>query len=321
LAPESLALSTMYFQRWVDQHSLEPFFALGRALGFRQFELSPILSPEAVAAVRPERHRVAAVHHPCPATAALQPGDSLMAADPAARERAAAAVVQSIRTAARLGAAAVVLHLGRLEDADGSCRRWRFELESRHQAGQASTAAFVATAGRLGAFLDRHEADHLERAAATLRPLAAVARQEGVRLGLETGYAADELPRPRGMAWLLAALGDDTVGAWLDTGHVGAQAAHGLTSFGAWFEAVAGRWVGVHWHDVRARRDHLVPGAGELDLAAIAGRLPAGLVHTLEVDWYHLPAELAAGLAHLRRAAGPARPAAPAPADPPVTGS
>lgn len=297
----SLALSTMYFQRWADQRDLAPFFALAREIGFERFELSHILSPDAVATVDPRRVTISAVHHPCPLAADHDPSDRLTSADPAARARAAAGIGRTIDTAARLGASAVVVHLGYVEDtSDQALWRLRFEVDSRFLAGQGGTAAYVEAVDRLNAFLAEREPAHLERGLDALPAVLARARARGVRIGLETGYHAHELPGPAGMRGLLDALGDTTCGAWLDTGHVGAQVHLGRVTFDDWFEAVAGHWIGAHVHDIVGLRDHLVPGIGALDFAALAAQLPAGIVRTCEVDWYFSPAEVAAGVGHLR---------------------
>jgi sugar phosphate isomerase/epimerase len=303
---ERLALSTMYFQRWVDQRDLAPFFDLGREIGFERFELSHILTPATVAAVDPRRVTIAAVHHPCPLPPGYNPSDQLTSADPQARQRAAAGLRATVETAARLGAPAVVVHLGAVEDSpEHTGRRLRFELESRYLAGQyavghSGMAAYSAAMDRLNDFLADREAAHIDRAIDALPPLLSLAQGHGVRIGLETGYHSHELPSPAGMRRLLDALDDPACGAWLDTGHVGAQANLGRVGWDDWFDAVGGRWIGVHLHDIIGLRDHLVPGMGALDFAALAWRVPADVIRTCEIDWYFAPDELRVGLDHLR---------------------
>jgi sugar phosphate isomerase/epimerase len=104
------------------------------------------------------------------------------------------------------------------------------------------------------------------------------------------------------MARLLGALSAEPAGAWLDTGHIGAQAARGMAGFEDWWAAVGGRWLGAHFHDVVGLRDHLAPGAGSLDFEALGAALPPGILATLEVDWYLQAEEVLAGAGHLRAA-------------------
>lgn len=293
----------MYFQRWPDRRDLTPFFACGRAMGFHRFELSHILSADVVERLVPGAVEIAAVHHPCPADADLGAVSDLTAPDPDIRARAVTTLRRTIDTAARLGAPLVVVHLGRIADhPDGQGRRLRFELESRFRAGQAGRSRYAAVRGALCDWRSAGEPAHLARAIDALPEALDHAARRGIRLGLETGNGAHELPTPEGMARLLDTFDRSVLGAWLDTGHVAVQRNLGLTSFEAWFESVGRRWVGVHAHDVVGLRDHLVPGAGELDFAAIAAGLARDLPITCEVDWYFEPDEVIAGAELLERA-------------------
>jgi sugar phosphate isomerase/epimerase len=300
---DRLALSTMYAQRWLNQDDLNPFFALGSDLGFQHFELNHVLSPAAVATVHPARVRIAAVHHPCPLTPAYKPSMRLTSSDPAARAEAARQIEITIETAARMGAPAVVLHLGYVEDSpERVIQRLVFELESRYNAGQKEQNRYASVRNELLAVLDALEPQHIARARAALLPLLTFARRHGISLGLETGYYPHELPRPGGMAQLLADLADRGLGAWLDTGHVGSQSNLGLTAFADWFDVVGSHWLGAHLHDVVGLRDHLAAGLGDLDFRAIGAHLPHGAIRTCEFDWYFTPDEVRQGMRFLERA-------------------
>ena len=81
---------------------------------------------------------------------------------------------------------------------------------------------------------------------------------------------------------------------------MGAQVALGVATWEDWWSAVGSRWIGLHLHDHVGLRDHLLPGMGQLDLAALPERLGVLSAATLEVDWYFSEAEIAACLAGLR---------------------
>lgn len=301
----ALALSSMYAQRWPDRSTLAPFFALGHALGFERFELSHDVGPAALAAVDPGRDRIAAVHHPCPAAPPSVAG-ALVAADDAARAAAVAALRASVRTAARLGAPVVVLHLGRVPDDHAEAvRRLAFEVTNRFRAGQRRAERYETARAALAALVAEREPAALERGAASLRAVVAEAGELGVGLAVETGYHPDELPTPAGLAALLDDLDDaGIVGAWLDTGHVGARAALGFATPDDWRAAAAGRWLGTHVHDLVGLRDHLAPGSGSLDLGALLAMVPPGATRTLEVDWHLAPEEVAEGARHVQAIRG-----------------
>ena len=300
---EPLALSTMYAQRWPDApaHDLEPFFAAGRALGFERFELSHILGNEAVERVVSDGHRIEIVHHPCPAGAPLEPGDEFTSVDPEARLRAARGLERSLETAARVGAKVVVLHLGRASDAEGEIRRLCFELTARFHSGGIASPQARAARERLQQLMDEVEPASVDRALEALTQPLAVALRIGVSVGIETGYHPDELPTPEGMRAILGATDPDVLGAWLDTGHVGARAALGVASGRSWWTVVGERWLGAHLHDVVGLRDHLAPGTGTVDFQQVLSSLPAGCPLTCEFDWYLHPDEVLAGARHLLR--------------------
>ncbi len=302
LAP--LALSTMYARRFpgAAESDLAPFFDSGREMGFDRFELSHILGHRAVERIVAAGHRIETVHHPCPASTQLRASDELTSADAAARGRAVKALVRSIETAARVGARHVVLHLGSLPDPDGEIHRLRFELTARFHAGGIAGVFAAHTRERLRARLSIDMPPALERACEALLKPIELARSLGVRIGIETGYHPHELPEPAGLKVLLSQTDADVVGAWLDTGHIAARAAIGVTDMGEWWAAVGDRWIGAHLHDIVGLRDHLAPGTGTLDFVSVLAELPADAALSCEVDWYLDPTEVEAGARHILEA-------------------
>lgn len=304
LATPPLALSTMYLQRWPEDDGLAPFLAAARRMGFAAIELSHILPADRLQGLEDAHLPVSTLHHPCPRPPGWRDADALTSADEGARARAAAALAATIASAHRLGARTVVLHLGQLEDdAHETSRRLRFELEARQRAGNTGSAAYQLALRSFIAWRDERQPAALARAWSALQPLLDQARRSGIRLGLETGYHPHDLPTPAGMARLLGAAEAegwrDTLGAWLDTGHAGAQDLLGTARWIDWWAAVDGRWVGVHLHDHQGLRDHLLPGMGVVDFSAIRGRLPLDAAATLEVDWYFSEDEVEQSLARL----------------------
>jgi sugar phosphate isomerase/epimerase len=292
-------MSTMYSQRWQDRDDLSPFFNLGKKMGFGSFELSHIVTSAALDALDPGAARIVSVHHPCPA-GTISGEDQLTSADRDCRRRAEQGLRRSMHTARRVEAEAVVLHLGPAGATDSGIRQLAFELLSRYQAGQRSSERYGDLLERISERLDRCEPEIMEKAAASLRSLAEEAASLGIRLGLETAYYPYELPRPVAMGQLLDYVGNPSLGAWLDTGHVAAQENLGLQTFDEWQRVVGGRWIGAHLHDIVGVRDHLVPGMGELSFSDIVGHMPTDVQLTLEVDYYFEPDEVTAGLDHLR---------------------
>lgn len=291
----ALALSTMWAQRF-PASDLTPFLAAGRDMGFERFELGHALDRDAVNGFVPGSFQISAVHHPCPGDAAR---GSLLS--PIANERAAAAdsLSTSIRLADRLGAAAVVFHLGRAAGVAGELTGQAFELISRYRAGQSASARYREVRLRFADGVRKVEERALGPAADSLAAPLALAQSFGLVLAFETGHDPDELPTPAGARAFLSAAAAAGLRPWLDTGHVAAQEALRLATLTEWNNAVDGTWAGAHLHDAVGLRDHLPPGAGIVDLAAAMGSLPPGALLTLEVDWYLEPAEVAAGASRI----------------------
>jgi len=296
-----LALSSMWHQRFPDPGDLGPFLAAGHDMGFTRFELSHDLPSRAIAPLAEHEATFASIHHPCPRSSDHDARDHACHPDAERRARFVAGMRRTIDTAGLLCASAVVVHLGSLEDS--AVRRAAFEVASRNRAGQTELPAYQAALDRLRLARERAETAVIEGARSTLAEIVEHAASRGVKIGLETGFHPWEAPSPQGMARLLAGLdpASATLGAWLDTGHAAARATIGLDPWQDWREAVAGRWIGAHFHDIVGLRDHLAPGAGALDFKELGSWLPPAAHRTLEVDWYLGPDEVRAGAEHLVR--------------------
>ena len=134
----------------------------------------------------------------------------------------------------------------------------------------------------------------------SLELLVPYARKRDVRLGFETRVHYGEIPSFEEMGWLLDYFDDPTVGFWLDTGHAQVLANLGFHPLVDWLRAYSQRLIGVHFHDVRGLRDHLIPGMGGIDFSKVARFLPPEVVRTCEFDWYFTEDEIRRGVDCLR---------------------
>jgi sugar phosphate isomerase/epimerase len=197
----------------------------------------------------------------------------LAAPDPAQRAFSVAANQAVIRAAARLGARHVVVHPGQ-------------ELVPDEAVGE-----------------------QLRRAEESLRRLAPVAREAGVRLAVENlppGYVGGNREQ---MAALLEGLDPETFGFCCDTGHA-AVAGEGPA---AYVRAFAPRLWGIHYHDNGGKDDHLFPGRGRIDWEDFFAALRE-IGYALPITVEALPPEdmpLAQAAAILRESAAGLRPPRP----------
>jgi sugar phosphate isomerase/epimerase len=275
-------------------------------LGFDGVELEYRVRAATLAQMAPRLGRdvpVLSVHafFPRPEAAGAGSGsgaNAFLFSDPdrEAREVAVRHGVATIETAAALGARAVVLHLGRVavaEEALAPYRRLRVagdpDPAEVRPAVPALLAARAAAAG-----------PHVEAVLRSLERLNTVAVRRGVLLGVENRYNPHEIPDFAETGRLLGEFRGGAVRFWLDAGHALYQEAIGVGRTADWLAAYGADAAGAHLHDIRGSRDHLAPGTGEADFAAIVGALPAAALRILEVRPAATRAEVLAGRDLLR---------------------
>lgn len=258
-----------------------------QALGFRRIELNS-LTPRMVAELPDELDRrgmtAPSIHSPCPwpVDAAGEPLPlprlpELSSPNSGERNEAVALTRASIEVASQVGAQAVIVHLGRVHT---SVEQWQLF----HLLGAGRWQEFADL--RAWALLEREalKIPYLNGALASLRELAESAAEAGVALGLETRDGYPEIPSLAEFDEMFAVSAGLPVYYWHDVGHAEKQRQLGLVSAGQYLREFGDRLLGVHLHDAIMDRDHLPPGTGEVDLAAVARRLPASILRTLELS-------------------------------------
>lgn len=103
--------------------------------------------------------------------------------------------------------------------------------------------------------------------------VAELAKEKGIRFGLENREGLEELPLDADFAeFLKEGLPDGSLyGYWHDTGHAQLKDLAGLLDHREHLESMADRLIGFHLHDVSAGgRDHQLPGTGVVDFKMIA---------------------------------------------------
>jgi sugar phosphate isomerase/epimerase len=275
-----------------------------RALGIRRLELGRACTPrvvEQIIARLGDDVRLSSLHNVCP-----RPVDdhdepvslpSLAEPDPLAREVIVRWTEETIRLAAYWGVPAVVLHLGEIP----IDRAVEAELHARRRAGGAATPAGVVALARLRAHRQAVAGPYWAAARRSLEEILLLAEEAGVRLGLETRADLMDLPSFDELGRLLAEFPSDMLGYWHDTGHAQRQQALGAARAADWLAAYGRRLVGLHLHDCAGLDDHLPPGTGEVDFAAVLAAAPPAALHVCEFRSTLTAAQVATGLAHLRR--------------------
>lgn len=221
----------------------------------------------------------------------------LSSTDRERREEAVRRGIETLEAAARIRARAVVFHLGKVPVGDEALGPYRKLVVQ----DDPPIAALREAAGPVCAARERLAAPCLEAALRSLERLNREAGRLGLLIGVENRYNPHEIPSLEETAVILGEFRGGAVRAWHDVGHALYQESLGLVPRGAWLEAFAPHLAGAHLHDIRGARDHLAPGTGEADFAAILARLPPDAVRIMEIRPSVPREELLAGLALLRR--------------------
>jgi sugar phosphate isomerase/epimerase len=201
------------------------------------------------------------------------------------RVEAVSFVKQSILNAARLGARAVVLHMGHAPLGKAMQR----QLHDMWHDDMMGTEEYRALQNQIPAIRAKTERQHLDRALQTLRDIEPLARDNGVMLGIETRHNVHELPNIDEAIVMLEETDPDVVGYWHDTGHAATHQRLGYAIHEDWLARYSDRLIGIHLHDLNQDRDHQCPGNGEIDWEMIARYLPETAIRVCELGEWNSP--------------------------------
>jgi len=246
---------------------------------------------------------ITSLHHPVPLPddypPALASGDRLSLASPWKDEREASINLarRTLEWASDLEAAAAVFHLGTVADIEPLWAEFR-RLYFDKLVDSAEAASW-----RAEAVERRRElaAPYVDRAMLALERLFQPAERLGVTIALEVRYHFHEVPSPAEMLRIFETFRGAPLGYWHDTGHAEVQERVGFLSHRAQLERFGDHLVGAHLHDIRELTDHLPPGQGTLDFAALADLLAAAPLKVIEA-WPAPRRQVAQSIALLREA-------------------
>jgi len=302
LTLKPLALSTMYAQqeRFADGAAFARYAA---EAGYDAIEISHSTSEEKLRQIfEADVLPVTSVHQPAPW---LRHSDgrgnshcNLASVDDAERRLALDFAMKSIEWAARIGVDRLVVHLGQVSDVPEMFEEER-EMRRMFDAGRATDPRFAELRDAAIERRAREAGPNLEKARASLLALAHAAERHGIAIGLENRYHYHEIPQPAEFDLLLDGLGLQQAGYWHDVGHAEVLHRLGFIDRGAWLDALSGRCIGAHLHDVSGIGDHRAPGDGDVDWGYIVRGLRHLPKYTLEINQHQADDRVAGAIAFL----------------------
>ena len=287
LLVQDLALSTCWHaDRVSDGASL---LREAADLGFSAVELSHntrySLWPSIVAArTQSGLPKIAVLHNFCPVPVeVLRPHPNAYEfSDPreSARRLAERHTVETLESAAAVGAKFVVLHLG-----SAGSRRPGKELQALAEAGGVGTASYAQKKVSTVRTLEKSLAEAWPRVEEILLRLGEKAAALDLRLGLECREDPREIPPDDFWEAILQKLPAPTFGYWHDFGHAAAKDFLGLIEHEQHLRRLAPRLIGAHLHDYLPEKgDHLPLGQGSIPFARLLPLLPRDAHVSLELS-------------------------------------
>jgi len=207
-------------------------------------------------------------------------GDRFLLSAPEKGERdwAIRMTIRTIECAQDLGAAAVVLHLGKV-DMEREHERMK-DLFNHQKLGSPEGRHFLE-----GKLKERKEVrgPHLESTFSSLDRLNREAEKRGILLGIENRYYYHQIPDFEEIGLILKLFSGGSIRYWHDIGHAHALEKLGFLEPGSLLRSYAPLSIGVHIHDAIGMDDHRAPGTGEIDFVGLSDGLRSVPIKILEV--------------------------------------
>lgn len=212
---------------------------------------------------------------------------------PLERDRAVRQTFQTLDIAARLGAPNVVLHCGHVVMPPVTHQLLDLAVAGRHLSPEYARLKWKAVQQR-----EKLAPKFISRLQDCLKRIVEHAEKVGVRLGLESRQAYEEIPSEREFEMLLARYPAPTVGYWHDIGHTQIRANLGFVDHAEWLAKVSPRLIGCHLHDVGwPGRDHQAPfTGGSVDYAKLIPLMPKETLFVWEMSPRRSAEEIAESL-------------------------
>jgi len=273
-----LALSTSFYD--FDAASPDTLVRFLADSGIQHIEMDYRITPKVLpglqAALKTAGIATVSVHNICPVYHGAPPGIPantffhLAEPDKEIRRQGVELARRTLELAHAQEARAVVVHCGWVEMAHAFRH-----LVSLYQQERIDTPEAGQLRQDQRELLHRKKPKYRDALFFSLERLLEIAAKYDLTLGLENRFHYYELPGLDDFPDIFREFAGAPLGYWHDTGHAWVNEQLGFHNPGQILEALGDHLVGMHVHDARGLDDHLPPGSGEMDLAALADWLGA----------------------------------------------
>ncbi|MCK9555892.1 sugar phosphate isomerase/epimerase [bacterium] len=206
---------------------------------------------------------------------------NLSSPDAEERGKAVSNTINTIDTAAELGAGAVVVHLGYMPMQKINKLIFNMYRRLPENIYNMFIKCFLARRRKIS---DKY----LAYTMSALEKVVSHAKKKHIRVGIETRMYPHEVPDMAEMGKILKNFNDPVLGYWHDTGHAEIKKKLKIEDSDRYFKEYSGRIIGIHLHDAKGISDHMAPGLGDIDFDAVLSGIPCDTIKVIEV---HKPCE------------------------------
>ena len=201
------------------------------------------------------------------------------------------------RWAKKLGAKAVVLHAGRIED---KTLRENFLIYKERLIQEGESDDLQEIKREIIETRKKLSRGYLEATLSGLRKLCTSFPE--ITFCIETRLHFYEIPLPEEAYYIFEKLCLPNLGYWHDLGHTFILSKLGFVPMEEWQNRFYNRCVGLHIHDVdRNLEDHYPPGFGMLDFPEILNKFSRQSLFTIEINRKHSIDTVLKGLEYIRK--------------------
>jgi len=276
-----------------------------RRMGFEYTELSHgiriTLVEGILAAVQAGDIKVSSLHNFCPLPIGFMHANPniYLLSSPDEREwnRAITHTLKTIEFAVKVGAKAIVLHLGRVPTRKYTEKLVKLTMKDKQMLPKYERVRYKASVVR-----EKKKGPHWNQTLRSLDKLVEHAKQANLKLGIENRFLYEEIPSEAEFTELFKRYDPSVVGYWHDTGHAHVRETLGFITQEQMLTLAGDRLIGMHVHDVGfVDEDHRPPGAGDVIFERLKPFIRPDTIKVIELSPKWRSEDVEAGVKHLKQ--------------------